>query len=60
MIALHRQRCEWSHDESLIIANLTDFSSADLDPDPICLPGKEWTFIKEDSESAVRNSRNDR
>ncbi len=55
MLSLHRKRCEWTHDERLIIANLTDFSRADFDPDPICLLGKEWIFIKEDFEAAVKS-----
>ena len=28
--------------------NLTNFDSAELDFDPICLKGKFWEFIKED------------
>ncbi|PZR27328.1 MAG: hypothetical protein DI535_10905 [Citrobacter freundii] len=60
MLAFHKKRCEWTHDENLIIANLTDFSRADLDPDPICLMGKEWIFIKEDFEAAIGNSKNDK
>jgi predicted nucleotidyltransferase component of viral defense system len=53
MIDLHRRRFEWTHDEPLIQNNFTDFSSADLDLDPICLKNKEWIFIKEDIEAAV-------
>jgi len=53
MIALHKQRFEWTHDEALIKKNFTDFSNADYDFDPICLKGKEWTFIKEDIEDAI-------
>ena len=53
MIDLHRQRFEWTHDEALIQNNLTAFSEADNDLDPICLKNKEWVFIKEDIEAAV-------
>jgi Nucleotidyl transferase AbiEii toxin, Type IV TA system len=53
MIALHKQRFEWTHDEALIKKNFTDFVNADDDFDPICLKGKEWIFIKEDIEDAV-------
>lgn len=55
MIDLHRQRFEWTHEESLILENFTNFISADDDFDPICLKDKEWTFIKEDIESAITN-----
>ncbi|WP_129714943.1 nucleotidyl transferase AbiEii/AbiGii toxin family protein [Pedobacter sp. SYP-B3415] len=48
MIELHRQRSEWTHDESLILQNFTDFQTADTDFDPICLRGKQWLFIKDD------------
>lgn len=53
MINLHKQRFEWTHDEPLIQNNLTEFSEADLDLDPICLKNKEWLFIKEDIEAVV-------
>jgi len=53
MIDLHRKRYEYSHDKELIIRNLTDFSQADDDFDPICLRGKYWEFIKEDIIEAV-------
>jgi predicted nucleotidyltransferase component of viral defense system len=52
MIDLHQKRFEWTHDRSLILQNLTQFTSADNDFDPICLMCKEWTFIKEDLELA--------
>lgn len=55
MLTLHRKRCEWTHDESTIISNLTNFSRADLDLDPVCFREKEWIFIKEDFEQAVAN-----
>lgn len=57
MLALHRKRCEWTHDEALIVSNLRNFSRADLEPDPICLKDKEWIFIKEDFEVAVAKNK---
>jgi hypothetical protein len=55
MIALHKQRFEWTHDEALIRQNLTAFSEADLEPDPLCLKGKYWEFIKDDLAEALYN-----
>lgn len=52
MIALHKQRFEWTHNEPLILNNFKNFTAADLDFDPICLKNKEWIFIKEDFEEA--------
>lgn len=54
MITFHKQRYEWTHDRNLIIKNFSDFKLADDDFDPICLKGKEWVFIKEDVEGAVK------
>ncbi|MDY9918865.1 MAG: nucleotidyl transferase AbiEii/AbiGii toxin family protein [Proteiniphilum sp.] len=48
MLKLHKQRYEYTHDRSQIIANFVDFSAADIDIDPICLKGKEWELIKLD------------
>jgi hypothetical protein len=48
MIALHRERSPYGHDESTIRTNLTDFSNADEDFDPKCLRGKIWELIKYD------------
>lgn len=48
MLDLHRKRYEYAHDREQIIANFTDFSSADEEPDPICLKNKEWELIKLD------------
>lgn len=53
MVSLHLQRFEWTHDEYTIRKNFVDFSKAEHDPDPICLRGKYWEFIKEDIEEAV-------
>ncbi|NDV70263.1 nucleotidyl transferase AbiEii/AbiGii toxin family protein [Dysgonomonas sp. 25] len=48
MLELHKQRHEYTHERDQIIANFTDFASADEDIDPICLKGKEWELIKLD------------
>ena len=48
MLQLHLQRYEFSHDEKLILKNLTDFTIAEDDFNPVCLFGKHWEFIKED------------
>lgn len=53
MIGLHLKRYEYAHDKELIFKNLTDFSQADDDFEPICLRGKYWEFIKEDIIEAV-------
>ncbi|TWF35819.1 hypothetical protein FHW36_108175 [Chitinophaga polysaccharea] len=46
MLDLHRQRYPHTHDSALILRNFTDFSFADDEPDPICLQGKHWEFIR--------------
>jgi len=53
MINLHEQRFLYTHDKLLIQQNITNFTEADLDFDPICLKGKYWSFIKEDIIEAV-------
>jgi len=61
MLALHKQRYPYTHDEKLILHNFTDFSQADDDFDPICLLGKYWEFIKDDivtNIEAFRNTKN--
>ena len=55
MIDLHRKRFEWTHDREKILTNFQNFSHADLDFDPICLKSKEWIFIKEDFELALKD-----
>jgi len=55
MLALHKQRYEYVHDRPLILKNLTDFTLADEDFNPVCLRGKYWEFIKEDIQDAVRD-----
>lgn len=53
MIALHKLRYPITHDESHILKNLTDFTFADDDFDPICLRGKYWELIKLDIIDAL-------
>ncbi|HEY5747561.1 MAG TPA: nucleotidyl transferase AbiEii/AbiGii toxin family protein [Chryseolinea sp.] len=48
MIALHKQRCPYNHNEKLIRENFIDFERADEDFTPICLKGKHWELIKLD------------
>lgn len=47
-LALHEERNPYVHDRSQIVANFTDFETADDDFNPICLRGKYWDFIKDD------------
>jgi hypothetical protein len=42
MIALHKQRFAWTHDEPLIQNNFTEFAEADLDLVPT--PHHPWIF----------------
>jgi hypothetical protein len=58
MLALHRLRHEWTHDEALIISNFTNFEKADEDFDPICLHNKVWEFIKDDIADFVGENNN--
>ncbi|PQJ09695.1 hypothetical protein CJD36_017340 [Flavipsychrobacter stenotrophus] len=53
MIALHEERYPYDHDAALITTNLTNFSEADNDFQPICLRGKHWEIIKTDIIKAV-------
>lgn len=48
MLDFHRMRFEYTHDKQQVIESLVDFSSADDDPDPVCLKGKVWELIKLD------------
>lgn len=55
MLALHRQRHEYNHNEEQILRNFVDFTRADEDFDPFCLRGKYWEFIKDDMMSIVQS-----
>lgn len=48
MLELHKLRHVYTHDHDQIIANFTNFSSADKDINPICLRRKEWELVKLD------------
>ncbi|MDR1679909.1 MAG: nucleotidyl transferase AbiEii/AbiGii toxin family protein [Prevotellaceae bacterium] len=54
MLNLHQQRHEYTHNREQIIANLTNFASADEEPDPVCLKDKEWELIKLDFVEIMR------
>lgn len=55
MIALHKERYPYGHDEALIRQNFTDFTRADEEFNPICLRGKHWELIKLDIVQAMEN-----
>jgi len=48
MLFLHEKRYPYTHDQEKIKANLSRFTSADEDFDPICLRNKHWGVIKLD------------
>lgn len=48
LIALHQERYPYTHTHEEVISQLTNFSFADNDFDPICLLRKEWEVIKLD------------
>lgn len=53
MIALHKKRYQYTHDEAIIRENFTNFSEADDDFEPICLRGYYWEIIKDDFTIAI-------
>lgn len=53
MLDLHKQRHPYTHNEAEILTQLTDFSEADHDLDPICLKGKYWELVKYDIVEAI-------
>lgn len=57
MLDLHRQRYPDTHDSALILRNFADFSLADDEPDPICLQGKHWEFIRYEIAEMVASFR---
>ena len=57
MVALHKQRYPYNHDENLIRQNFIDFERADEDFTPICLKGKHWELIKLDFVERSRSNR---
>jgi hypothetical protein len=54
MIALHKERYPYGHDEKVIRENFIDFERADEDFTPICLKGKHWELIKLDFVERLR------
>lgn len=55
MLDLHQQRHEYTHDREQILANFTNFSSADKELNPVCLKCKEWELIKLDFVEKTEN-----
>lgn len=55
MLDLHQQRNEYTHDRKGIITNLSNFTTADENIDPVCLKGKEWALIKLDFVELIEN-----
>lgn len=53
MIAFHSERYPYGHDSGRIRQNMTDFSTADDDLEPICLRGKHWEIIRAELAEAV-------
>ena len=53
MFALHEKRYEWEHDSVQLLQMFTDFIIANEMPDPICLLGKDWDYIKLDMIEAA-------
>lgn len=48
MMMLYKKRYPFTYDTDLVIRQLTDYTSADQDFDPVCLYGKHWEIIKLD------------
>jgi hypothetical protein len=48
MVAIHKERYPYAHDQNKIVSSFSDFTLADEDFDPICLKGKHWEIIKLD------------
>jgi hypothetical protein len=46
LLALHEKWQPWLHEEKKLLVRLVDFSSADTEPNPRCLLGKDWDIIK--------------
>jgi hypothetical protein len=53
LLDLHKLKYPYNHDRELLIRNLTDFTRADIEPDPICLKGNYWELVKLDIIEAV-------
>jgi len=55
MIEFHKERYPYNHNKKNICENLTNFTNADDDFDPICLKGKYWELIKFDIIQAIQS-----
>ena len=53
LMDLHKKWQPWTHDPGKLLEKLVDFDEADTQPDPVCLKGKLWDFIKMDMIDAV-------
>lgn len=53
IIALHKERYPYMHDEPLLLQQFTNFAEADNDFTPECLRGKHWEMIKYEIIEAV-------
>ena len=58
MLALHKKRFPYDHDEQLVLYNFSDFSIADTDFEPDCLREKQWELIKLDIMEATGQESN--
>jgi hypothetical protein len=56
MLEFHERRNPYTHDRKLIITNLSKFTKADGEPDPVCLKGKYWELIKLDMAKFAGNN----
>jgi len=54
ILALHAERCPYSHSKDVLKNKLVDFHFADDDLTPICLKGKYWELIKEDFKDMIQ------
>ncbi len=53
MLAVHKKRYPYDHNEELLISNFTNFAKADNDFEPDCLRSKHWELIKLDIMEAA-------
>ena len=47
LLSFYREKYPY-YDDDLVIKGLTDFSNADVMPDPICFKGKHWEVIRQE------------
>ena len=55
MIALHKVRYPYGHNETSILSCFADFTNADDDFEPICQRGKHWEIVKLDFIEGIEN-----